>query len=58
MMSGVGVSLDYGRERAPQDVLDSLDWLAEGRVSSLWMNQGVQASRSETWWWSSSGPRW
>jgi hypothetical protein len=33
MMSGVGVSLDYGRERAPQDVLDSLDWLArEGFV--------------------------
>src|SRR2546430_8140473 len=33
MMSGVGVSLGYGRERAPQDVRDSLDWLArEGFV--------------------------
>jgi len=32
-MGGVGVTLDYGRANAPQDVLDSLDWLAhEGFV--------------------------
>jgi len=39
MMSGVGVSLGYGRERAPQDVLGSLDWLArEGfeRAPFVW----------------------
>lgn len=29
----VGLALDYGREKAPQDVLDTLDWLAgEGFV--------------------------
>jgi hypothetical protein len=26
-MGGVGVALDYGREKAPQDVAESLDWL-------------------------------
>jgi hypothetical protein len=29
IMGGMGVVLDYGRQRAPQDVLASLDWLAQ-----------------------------